>query len=262
MPKTFDQEMVYEFKRRFNRDPTSEDIDGTSRRVITQLEQKRLRGEDERDQRLSFDAMAEGIKGIGFPVVANDVYAAMDDLLREERKTLVEKKQRNEKRKKRQAVYIKGLIAASLLGAVGGTGFGAYYARHDPEVKQKILEYESRKAELEERFFGTLPSLEEITQTTLTPKERDLTLKLYLGLQISSQLLNQTNIFYQTSLGSISLEARRVFTKDSRGYEEDKLLLIKRGADDRSIFSSHLYDEECTGVCDNISDLVENNSPL
>jgi len=35
----------------------------------------------------------------------------------------------------------------------------------DKLAKQKILEYESRKAELEERFFGTLPSLEEITQT-------------------------------------------------------------------------------------------------
>jgi len=49
---------------------------------------------------------------------------------------------------------------------------------------------------------------------------------------------------------------------DEQWRRESDADLIKRGADDRSIFSSHLYDEECTGVCDNISDLVENNSPL
>lgn len=275
MTEIDEQGIADSFRKRFKRDPTPEDLERIRNRVVGQLYKGEVRSEDEQDQVLSFSAMMGGIREIGLPVKVDDVYLAMDGLLKEEREKLVENKKTSEHRRKVRTNVVNGLLLAGFLGAATGTAIGVYRGIHDvardvavqneiakysarkTELEGKIAEYSARKTELEESFFGPLPSLLERNSTILTPRERELALKMYLSTGVRPQILDQTNSFYQTNIGGVRVEAKRLNPNTS--FEQ--LLIVKRDVRDGGILSGHLYGSGCKNGCPNLTELLRRNFP-
>ena len=155
---------------------------------------------------------------------------------------------------------INSLTFAGFLGIISGIGVASYNVSHDYLVRQEISSYQAKKTELENRFFGPLPSLTEVTSSAFTPREKDLTFSLYVGREISSQLNNPENIFYQTTFGNVRLEARKISEKTKNGTDY-KLLLLKRDINDNGILSGYLYDKDCWFCGDGLIDLLSNSAP-
>ncbi|MBI4151563.1 hypothetical protein HY496_01220 [Candidatus Woesearchaeota archaeon] len=138
-----------------------------------------------------------------------------------------EKKRQEEARRARWRKFGTTIAGFMLAGVFTGTATAVYTASRDPIVDHARLQYEERKAELEQRFYGPLDTLTTISApSTLSPLERELyLLSLFDKVMLKSPrslLENNQKSIYDQRIENIHIVAR--------GTLEDELLLLKYDA--------------------------------
>src|SRR3989344_4581783 len=152
---------------------------------------------------------------------------------------------------------------ASILGIGAGFGYATFRATKDIAVKEAKAEYETKKIELEDKFFGPLEMLEEENEPcSISASERELYFYVHAGNEISEQLNSQNNLLYDNVVKNHRLVAKKfAIPKKDSTFKDSYFLLIKTdkiSQNIESISSAYIYK---TSDSEKLEDIIENTSP-
>jgi len=101
--------------------------------------------------------------------------------------------------------------------------------------KNKETEFQQRKADLERKFYGSLESLAETNNISLTPLERQLYLFMQFHDTIDLTSLNSANIYFDDNYKGVRVKAYLINRSDTN------LVAIIREKPDNELISAHLF---------------------
>ena len=246
-----EEEINYDhtFQTEFGTEATTEDIDYIRNKLLHRAEARSGRvGNGE-----SLEAAVEGVRRVyreqhGVEMPHSDLQDIFGDLKEQKRKQdqALRNKQRDEafaraEKSRRWKRFNRIIAATGLLGIGVGTAVTAYDVLHTPAVETVINHYDAKEAELNNKFFGPLDSLTEISTTsTLSPSHRELYLQNELRKDLGDQLATEDNTIYDQTVGETRIVAKTL----SEYKESDQRLLVLKMEPAGGILEAHYFDTE------------------